>query len=370
MRRIELGVFMPVGTNGFLMSTTAPQYHPSFALQRKIATLAEEIGFDFLFSMGKWMGFGGESGFWQKTIEPVVMSSALASITSRIKLFATINPLLLHPVVAAKMIATADEISNGRFGINIVTGNTLEELEQMGVVPLDYGTIRYDYADEWLTVIKQLWSQESCNHSGRFFQLSNCVCDPKPIQKPYPTIVSAGLSDEGLQFAARHSDYQFVGARPEKVLAVKAVAAARGRTVKASGNMLIVQGDTDEQALKRFDHIVAGRDEAAFSNLIESFERDQRDSSADRTSFLRNPRMVGFGTGAPLIGSAATIAEKLADIIVTANFDAMQLTFIDFVEDLRSFGQEIYPRLKSCLATYGVSLGEEATSAIRAGAHA
>ncbi|MEN3150775.1 LLM class flavin-dependent oxidoreductase [Neorhizobium sp. IRAMC:178] len=370
MRTLELGVFMPVGTNGFLMSTTAPRYQPTFALERTIATLAEEAGFDFLFSMGKWMGFGGRSGFWEQTIEPVVMSAALASVTNRIKLFATINPLLFHPVVAAKMIATIDEISGGRFGVNIVTGNTLEELEQMGVVPEGYETFRYEYADEWLTVVKQLWTQQRLTHDGRFFQLTNCVCDPKPIQKPYPPIISAGLSDEGLRFGAKHSNYQFVGARPEKVDHVKAFAAEEGRDLKVSANMLIVAGSSDQAAHDRFERLLDGRDNEAFDNLIASFERDNRGSSEGRTSFLRNPRMIGFGTGAPIIGSYDTIAEQLAHVATDAKFDAIQLTFIDFIDDLKDFGRQIYPGLKARLARHDIRLGQDVAASARAAEHA
>jgi pyrimidine oxygenase len=135
---------MPVGSNGFLMTKHAPRYHPSFELHKQIAIRADRIGLDYIFSMGKWMGFGGATDFWRETIEPISFASGLAEVTSRIKIFATINPLLFHPAVAAKMIATIDNASRGRFGINIVTGNTLEELEQMGVVPEGYGDYRYE----------------------------------------------------------------------------------------------------------------------------------------------------------------------------------------------------------------------------------
>ena len=51
---LELGVFIPVGNNGWVISKNSPQYRPTFALNRKIAILAEEIGFDYVFSMAKW----------------------------------------------------------------------------------------------------------------------------------------------------------------------------------------------------------------------------------------------------------------------------------------------------------------------------
>ena len=176
-RTVEFGIFMPVASNGFLFSKHAPHYHPTFEQHRRIALLAEKIGIDYLFWMGKWKGFGGETGFWEQSLEPMTLVSGIAAVTTRIRLLATINPLLFHPTVAAKMITTIHEVSNGRFGINVVTGNTLDEVEQMGVVPEGYGEYRYGYADEWMEVLYRLWSEPRVSFDGRFFHLSNCGSD-------------------------------------------------------------------------------------------------------------------------------------------------------------------------------------------------
>ena len=58
---------MPVGNNGWILSKTSPQYLPTYQLNRDVAQLAEKIGFDYLFSMAKWSGCGGETRFWDHT---------------------------------------------------------------------------------------------------------------------------------------------------------------------------------------------------------------------------------------------------------------------------------------------------------------
>ena len=58
---MELGVFIPIGSNGWLISTTSPQYLPSFDLNREVVQKAERLGFDFALSMIKLHGFGGSS---------------------------------------------------------------------------------------------------------------------------------------------------------------------------------------------------------------------------------------------------------------------------------------------------------------------
>jgi pyrimidine oxygenase len=358
MRKVELGVFMPVGSNGFLLSKRTPRYDPTFALHRQIAEIAEEVGLDYLFWMGKWMGFGGESNFWKSTIEPIVVASAIAPLTKRLKLFATINPLIYHPAVAAKLISTVDEISQGRFGINVVTGNTLEELEQMGIVPEGYADYRYDYAEEWMQVMRSLWTKDRTTFEGRFFHLKNCVSDPKPIRKPHPIIVSAALSDEGLAFAARNSDYQFVGMRAKDVKRVKEFAAAHGREVRVITSMFMLHGESDAAADEELAKIREDKDFGALENLIASFERDNRHTTADRTAYLRSPTLVGFGSGDPVTGTPETMARKLTTLIVESGIEGIHMTFVDFVEDLRIFGREVLPLLKAMLAEHDIVVGQ------------
>src|ERR1700722_8333750 len=156
MSKLELGVFLPIGNNGFLMSKTAPQYSPSFEMNKQIAVLAENLGFDYVFSMSKWRGFGGATHFWDETLESLSLMTGLAAVTSRIGIIATVQPLLFPPAVAAKMTATIDDISKGRLGINIVTGSFLDEYEQMGPLPPNYGANRYRYAQERRHVVKRL----------------------------------------------------------------------------------------------------------------------------------------------------------------------------------------------------------------------
>src|SRR6202041_1068685 len=86
---MQLGVFIPIGNNGWLISTTSPQYKPSFDLNKTVVQKAEGFGFDFALSMIKLHGFGGPSGFWDYNLESFTLMAGLASVTSRIQLFAT-----------------------------------------------------------------------------------------------------------------------------------------------------------------------------------------------------------------------------------------------------------------------------------------
>src|SRR3981081_3270503 len=100
---MQLGVFIPIGNNGWLISTTSPQYKPSYDLNKTIVDKAEKFGFDFALSMIKLHGFGGPSGFWDYNLESFTLMAGLAASTTKIKLFATCAVLTMPPPIAAPM---------------------------------------------------------------------------------------------------------------------------------------------------------------------------------------------------------------------------------------------------------------------------
>lgn len=134
---VDIGVFIPIGNNGWLISKNAPQYKPSFELNKQIVQKAESVGLDFALSMIKLRGFGGETEFWDHNLESFTLMSALAAVTSKIKLFASTAILTLPPGLVARMATTIDSVAPGRFGINVVTGWQSAEYTQMDLWPGD-----------------------------------------------------------------------------------------------------------------------------------------------------------------------------------------------------------------------------------------
>ena len=165
---MEIGVFIPIGNNGWLISTTSPQYTPSFDLNKEIVLRAEKYGFDFALSMIKLHGFGGPSRFWDDNLESFTLMAGLASITSRIELMATVAVLTLPPALCARMAMTIDSISHGRFGVNLVTGWQKAEYDQMGLWPGDeHYKHRYDLLTEYATVMQELWGDRPLRPQGQ-----------------------------------------------------------------------------------------------------------------------------------------------------------------------------------------------------------
>ncbi len=349
-RNFEVGVFLPIGRNGFYISERTPQYNPTFELNRDISQLAEAAGLDYVFSMCKWRGFGGSTGFWDQTLESLMLMSGLAVATERVKVIATVNPLSLHPAVAAKMIATLDEVSGGRCGINLITGASPGEYQQMGMWPDGYNMGRYRYAEEWITAVKRLWTEDRVDLDGEFFTLKDCVSAPKPLQKPHPFLVCAGTSDEGFAFTARHCNYSFLGGGDiagTKALSkrMKGMAREMGRNVKTATTLSVIQADTDREADELFDYYFEGADVMALDNIGRHFgsQDREREMKRERTKYIRES--ICFA-GRPVIGSPETVAKTILDLNEEGDVDSILLIFPDYIQGLKDFQKSVMPLLQ------------------------
>lgn len=128
---------------------------PSFALSKVVVRKAEGFGFDFALSMVKLDGFGGTTAFRDHGLESFALMAALATVTTRIRLFASTAVLTLPPAMVARMTATIDDVSGGRFGVNIVSGWHKIEYSQMGLWRGDqhFGR-RHDYSTDYVRILR------------------------------------------------------------------------------------------------------------------------------------------------------------------------------------------------------------------------
>ena len=357
-RKYEFGVFLPIAKGGFIISQATPPVDASYALNKRVSILAEELDLDFVMSMAKWRGYGGPTDHWGESLESVVLMAALAEVTKRVKIWCTVHTLLHNPVVVAKMMATLDHVSNGRAGMNIVAGAYKGEFEQMGMWrdDLDHDQ-RYDLSREWIEAIKRLWTEPRVDFHGKYFDLTDCVCDPKPVTKPRPELICAGMSEAGMRFTVDHADAMFLAGRDEAELAVtsrraKQMAVDQGKTIKTFAMYNLVPGETDREANKRVADYVAGADVEAINGMIASYgvKPDGRESA-----FVKRSR-EGFMCSR-IAGTDESIAQQVEEIIRNADYDGMMLMFPDFVGDLDFFGRRILPKLR-------VRLGEKMSSLV------
>ena len=346
----DFGVFLPMANGGWMLSSTTPRIDGSYASNREIALLTEELGLDFVMSMAKWKGYGGSTQHWKYALDSQILMAALAEATSRVKIWTTVHTLLQNPAVTAKMIATLDQISGGRAGLNIVTGAYKDEFDQMGAWPHGVGhDRRYDLAREWITAVKRLWTEDSVTLDGTYFKLNDCESFPKPVSKPRPFLVCAGASRSGMQFTLEQTDAIFLSGKDDAELgrnsrAAKAMAADAGRRIRTYNMMTLLIEDTDAQAQAKADHYRSGFDEGALKGMLRAYGFLDAEVGKGENAFVSNARS-SFMTSR-IIGSAETVAEQCETLLTEADLDGMMLIFPDYKDGLKRFAADVLPRLR------------------------
>jgi pyrimidine oxygenase len=352
---MKLGVFIPIGNNGWLISTTSPKYKPSFDLNNAIVQKAENYGFDFALSMIKLHGFGGPSEFWNYNLESFTLMAGLAATTSKIQLFATCAVLTMPPPITARMAVTIDSISHGRFGINIISGWQRREYTQMGIWPgSEHYTRRYDLCAEYVTIMKELWETGHSDFRGDFFQMDDCRCLPLPTAKI--PIICAAQSDAGTRYASQYADYNFCSSlgvnTPTAVQAsvarlVKATAET-GRSCGALVSTMIIADETDDAAIAKWNHYIAGTDHEAIGWREAQADDDPTRDPMAGPNRRRTYNMDKLPTqGGVLIGSYANIARMLDELAGVPGVEGVMLTFDDFLIGMDQFGSRIQPLMRS-----------------------
>ncbi len=345
----DIGIFLPIANGGWILSSTAPVIDASYAYNRDTALIAEEIGLDFIMSMAKWRGYGGSTRHWDTALDSQILMTALAVETKRVKIWTTVQTLLQNPAVTAKMIATLDQVSHGRAGLNVVPGAYRGEFEQMGAWPNDIDhDERYELATEWIQAVKRLWTEASVTQEGRFFTLRDCRSEPKPVQKPRPFIVAAGMSERGLRFTIEQTDAIFIGGRDDEELRsvslhAKEVAGAAGRRLRTYAMLILVIEDDDEAAEATLRLYRDGFDEEAFRGMMRSYGAIDAEIGKENsfTARARSGLMAPHAEGSP-----ETILRRIIHLLERCELDGMMLIFPEYHSGLQRFGKEILPKLR------------------------
>ena len=351
---MEIGIFLPIAKGGFIISKNVPPTWPTWELNKNVTLKCESLGFDFALSMVKFRGFGGEVEYWDHALDSFTLTASLAPITSKIKLFPSVTNLSLHPAVAARMAATIEAVCPNRFGLDIVSGWYKEEFNQMGLWPGDdFFKTRYEYAKEYVTILKDLWTTGKSDFKGKNFNMNDAQILPIPTTDI--PIVCAGQSDNGIDFTAAMGERNFVIAGGNSNDIENDIKIFKGITSKLQeranfykrkvGTIAlfnIIADETDEGANKRFEHIVDGADEVAITTLVGQAELDKSDGMS--RSLKRKSMFMGLPT---LVGSYSKVANYLDRVHYEADVEACMFAFPDFNNDIDIFGEKILPKLES-----------------------
>jgi dimethylsulfone monooxygenase len=281
------------------------------------------------------------------SLETLTWAAAILAITSRIRVYATVNSQFIHPVWAAKQGATCNDIGEGRFGgINIVSGYNPTDFEAFGVEMLPHDE-RYDYTAEWATIVKRLWRDtEPFDFEGKYFQLKNTQLLP-PSRDPIPGIINAGNSPAGKAFSAKHVDAWFTmlfrkgdgfGGIADELADFRKMA---GRDVKAYASGHIICRETEEETNSYYQSIVANADWGAFNHFRNAMLAGNQSVSREELEAVGERYITGMST-CLFRGTPEHIVEEFC-MLRDAGLNGIALAMHDYIEDIPVIRDKLLP---------------------------
>jgi len=346
--RLKLGVFSANADGGLALTRVPERWQALWPDVVAVAQMADRAGLEFFLPIARWKGFGGLTNAREWSFETLTEAAALAGLTERIALFATVHVPMVHPVYAAKALATVDHASNGRAGLNIVCGWNPEEFACFGLEMIED---RYAQGLEWFEVLRRIYTEPApFDFKGAYYDLRGVSGKPGPVQLPRPVTLNAAFSPPGREFAAKAADFLFttfvdIDAGRAEVSDMRARAAAAGRDVGVFTTCHVVCRPSQSEAETYYEHYAVAMEDTACADHYMANKRKFSGSHDPEAYRLHRKRFVGGAGTYPLIGTPARIAEELA-AISDAGFAGVALSFVNYRDELPYFLETVLPLLR------------------------
>jgi alkanesulfonate monooxygenase len=338
-----------VGTGHGVLEAGVTERPPTVAYLSQIARSAEQLGFEAALT---------PTG--QDCPDAWVTTAMISSVTEKLKFLVAFRPGLMSPFLAAQMAATYQNHSGGRLLLNVVTGGEDEEQRRYG----DFTTKEQRYArtDEFLEIVRLLWSGETINYHGQHLSVEDATLRQLPTT--VPTIYFGGSSAPAIQVAAKRADVYLTWGEPpaqvaEKIERVRAAAAEVGRTLRFGIRLITIARDTSAAAWAEAqrmldgisDHRIAANQAALRSSGSEGQKRMLALNNGSRDNLEIYPNLwagiglVRGGAGTAMVGSHSEIAD-LIEAYHAVGIEEFVLSGYPHLEEAYWFGEGVLPELR------------------------
>lgn len=325
----------------------------------EVAQAAERAGFESVLTP---TGSGCEDAW--------VTCAAIAPYTERLKFIVAFRPDSIAPAWAAHQSASFQRLTGNRLVLNVVTGGDPVEQRSFGD-HLDKES-RYRRTGEFLEILRRSWSGEIYDHEGEFFRLEQAGLRRSLDGYEIPRIYFGGASPPALEVASRHADTWLtwgepVGTVAKRIAPVKEKAKAAGREVSCGLRIHIISRDSEEEAWREADRILAAIDPEQVVAAREKFARMEstaqsrmtelshgEDAALDRDGLVIGPNLwagVGLvreGAGTAIVGSHEQVAERLLEYREVGVSEFI-LSGYPHLEEALNFGENVRPLLDAAL---------------------
>ena len=222
-----------------------------------------------------------------------------------------------NPALLAKMAATLQALTGGRFVLGIGAGWKQDEYVAYGY-PFPPPKVRIQQLEEGVQIIKKMWTKEKATFKGRYYQIKEAVCSPKPEPVP-PLMIGGGGEKMTLKVVARHADWWNLPNVSPSIYQQKLSVLKRH-----CGNI----GRSVSEIVKTLANIVA---------IAETEEEARR--SASHSPFIDMDKEENY-----IIGSPETVTEKISEY-TKIGVELFILRFVDFpkTDGAKLFAEKVIP---------------------------
>jgi alkanesulfonate monooxygenase len=301
-------------------------------------------------------------GYFSNAPDGFLVAAHAAASTERIGMLLAHRPGFVAPTVAARKLATLDQMTHGRLALHVISGGSDADQKRDGDY-LDHDG-RYRRTDEYLDILKRVWTADGpIVHQGEFYRFEGAYAEIKPRQKPHPPIFFGGSSDAAIEVAGKHADTYMLWGEPladvqDTIDWVRAAAARRGRSVQFSVSFRPILGVTEDDAWTRAQiihrTILASRpaaparpQNAGSQRLLDAATRGHLH---DRCLWTAIAEATGArGNTTALVGTPETVAEAMLDYY-KIGVGTFLIRGFDPLNNAIQYGQELLPLLREKVA--------------------
>ena len=348
--QVEFAYWVPNISGGLVITTLPMDTDWTPEANIKYAQDAEASGFATALAQTRWFAsYGADHQHEAFTIANVILQH-----TEKLEVITACHPGLWHPAIVAKMQASLDCCTQGRTSINIVSGWFKGEYTGYGLPWLEH-TERYRRSEEFIRIMKGMWTEDEFTFYGDFYQINGAPMLPKPLHRI--VVFQGGNSKDARRMAGRVTDVLFMNGNTNKVFKEimddsRAAAVESGRDpneVNFGCNGFCIVRDTMEEATETLRDIIVNADVEAVKGFGEAVKQAGR-SSKEGEGMWANSSFEdlvqyndGFKTG--LIGTPESVADRIIEL-KQLGIKVILTGYLHYNWELKQFGEKVIPLVR------------------------
>ena len=358
--RIKFAYWVPNVSGGLVTSDIEQRTNWEYEYNKKLAQTAENNGFEYALTQVRYeASYGAEFQH-----ESTSFSLALLLATERLKVITAVHPGLWQPGVLAKLGATADHLSNGRWAVNVVSGWFKDEFTHLGEPWLEHDE-RYRRSAEFLQVLRKIWTEDDVDFRGDFYRIHDFPLEPKPLhtaERPNPELFQGGNSSAARVNGGRYADWYFSNGKDfdgvtEQLDDLRIHAREAKRETKFGLNGFIIARDTEKEAHDTLREIIEKANKPAVEGFRDSVQQAGKSTSDGKGMWADSKfeDLVQYNDGfkTQLIGTPEQIAERIV-AYKRLGVDLILGGFLHFQEEIEYFGEKVRPLVREIEASQKV----------------